>query len=146
MQNKVACLVYLHRFCLAICCDTLKAFRIAQFSKNSKIQKITVKIFFFQNFDNGFLLIGVFRVFSRSFIVKLAETKISIFFESSYFIANISACRVALLIFLLVKLSYVPKYLHCFILYLISTQRHIQRVHRSGEVGQCRLHPPSAIK
>ena len=53
----------------------MKAFRIAQFSKNSKIQKITVKKFFFQNFDTGFLLIGVFRVYSRSFIAKLAETK-----------------------------------------------------------------------
>ena len=55
----------------------LKAFRIAQFSKNSKIKKITVKNFFFQNFDTGFLLIGVFQVYLRSFIAKLAETKIS---------------------------------------------------------------------
>ena len=56
----------------------MKAFRIAQFSKNSKIQKITVKKFFFQNFDTGFLLIGVFRVYSRSFIAKLSKTKKSI--------------------------------------------------------------------
>ena len=56
----------------------MKAFRIAQFSKNSKIQKITVKKNFFQNFDTGFLLIGVFRVYSRSFIAKLAKTKKSI--------------------------------------------------------------------
>ena len=56
----------------------MKAFRIAQFSKNSKIQKITVKIFFFQNFDTGFLLIGVFQVYSRSFIAELAKTKKSI--------------------------------------------------------------------
>ena len=54
------------------------SFRIAQFSQNSKIQKITAKKFFFQNFDNGFLLIGVLRVFSRSFIAKLAKTKKSI--------------------------------------------------------------------
>ena len=82
MQTKIARVVYLERFYLAISihkayCDTLKAFRIAQFSKNTKIQKITVKKFFFQNFDTGFLLIGVFRVYSRSFIAKLAETKIS---------------------------------------------------------------------
>ena len=57
------------------------SFTIAKFSQNSKIQKITVKKIFFQNFDNGFLLIGVLRVFSRSFIAKLAETKISIFFK-----------------------------------------------------------------
>ena len=65
---------YLH---LQAHCDKLKAFRIAQFFQNSKIQKITVKKIFFQNFDTGFLLIGVFRVYSRSFIAKLAETKIS---------------------------------------------------------------------
>ena len=64
-------------------CDTLKAFRIAQFSKNSKIQKITVKKIFFLNFDTGFLLIGVFRVYSRSFIAKLAKTKQSISSETN---------------------------------------------------------------
>ena len=88
MQTTIARLVYLERFYLAISihkayCDTLKAFRIAQFSKNSKIQKITVKKFFFQNFDTGFLLIGVFRVYSRSFIAKLAKTKISISSETN---------------------------------------------------------------
>ena len=57
------------------------SFTIRQFSKNSKIQKITVKKIFFRNFDKGFLLIGVFRVYIRSFIAKLAETKISIFFK-----------------------------------------------------------------
>ena len=61
----------------------MKAFRIAQFSKNSKIQKITVKKFFFQNFDTGFLLIGVFRVYSQSFIAKLAKTKNSISSETN---------------------------------------------------------------
>ena len=66
---------YLH---LQAHCDKLKAFRIAQFFQNSKIQKITVKKIFFQNFDTGFLLIGVFRVYSRSFIAKLAKTKKSI--------------------------------------------------------------------
>ena len=71
---------YLH---LQAHCDKLKAFRIAQFFQNSKIQKITVKKFFFQNFDTGFLLIGVFRVYSRSFIAKLAKTKKSISSETN---------------------------------------------------------------
>ena len=71
---------YLH---LQAHCDKLKAFRIAQFFQNSKIQKITVKKFFFRNSDDGFLLIGVFRVYIRSFKAKLAETKIWIFSESS---------------------------------------------------------------
>ena len=69
---------YLH---LQAHCDKLKAFRIAQFFQNSKIQKITVKNFFFRNSDDGFLLIGVFRVYIRSFKAKLAETKIWIFPE-----------------------------------------------------------------
>ena len=64
-------------------CDKLKAFRIAQFFQNSKIQKITVKKFFFRNSDDGFLLIGVFRVYSRSFIAKLAKTKKSISSETN---------------------------------------------------------------
>ena len=71
---------YLH---LQAHCDKLKAFRIAQFFQNSKIQKITVKKFFFRNSDDGFLLIGVFQVYIRSFKAKLAETKIWIFSESS---------------------------------------------------------------
>ena len=71
---------YLH---LQAHCDKLKAFRIAQFFQNSKIQKITVKKIFFQNFDTGFLLIGVFRVYSRSFIAKLAKTKKSISSETN---------------------------------------------------------------
>ena len=71
---------YLH---LQAHCDKLKAFRIAQFFQNSKIQKITVKKFFFRNSDDGFLLIGVFRVYIRSFKAKLAETKIWIFSESN---------------------------------------------------------------
>ena len=71
---------YLH---LQAHCDKLKAFRIAQFFQNSKIQKITVKKFFFRNSDDGFLLIGVFRVYPRSFKAKLAETKIWIFSESN---------------------------------------------------------------
>ena len=64
-------------------CDKLKAFRIAQFFQNSKIQKITVKKIFFRNSGDGFLLIGVFRVYIRSFKAKLAETKIWIFSESN---------------------------------------------------------------
>jgi hypothetical protein len=71
---------YLH---LQAHCDKLKAFRIAQFFQNSKIQKITVKKIFFQNFDTGFLLIGVFRVYSQSFIAKLAKTKNSISSETN---------------------------------------------------------------
>ena len=71
---------YLH---LQAHCDKLKAFRIAQFFQNSKIQKITVKKFFFRNSDDGFLLIGVFQVYIRSFKAKLAETKIWIFPESN---------------------------------------------------------------
>ena len=71
---------YLH---LQAHCDKLKAFRIAQFFQNSKIQKITVKKFFFRNSDDGFLLIGVFWVYIRSFKAKLAETKIWIFSESN---------------------------------------------------------------
>ena len=71
---------YLH---LQAHCDKLKAFRIAQFFQNSKIQKITVKKIFFRNSDDGFLLIGVFRVYIRSFKAKLAETKIWIFPESN---------------------------------------------------------------
>ena len=71
---------YLH---LQAHCDKLKAFRIAQFFQNSKIQKITVKKFFFRNSDDGFLLIGVFQVYIRSFKAKLAETKIWIFSESN---------------------------------------------------------------
>ena len=71
---------YLH---LQAHCDKLKAFRIAQFFQNSKIQKITVKKIFFRNSDDGFLLIGVFRVYTRSFKAKLAETKIWIFPESN---------------------------------------------------------------
>ena len=73
---------YLH---LQAHCDKLKAFRIAQFFQNSKIQKITVKKFFFRNSDDGFLLIviGVLRVYPRSFKAKLAETKIWIFSESN---------------------------------------------------------------
>ena len=75
---------YLH---LQAHCDKLKAFRIAQFFQNSKIQKITVKKIFFRNSDDGFLLllivIGVLRVYPRSFKAKLAETKIWIFSESS---------------------------------------------------------------
>ena len=76
---------YLH---LQAHCDKLKAFRIAQFFQNSKIQKITVKKFFFRNSDDGFLLIGVFRVYIRSFKAKLAETKIWIFSESNPTIRN----------------------------------------------------------
>ena len=76
---------YLH---LQAHCDKLKAFRIAQFFQNSKIQKITVKKFFFRNSDDGFLLIGVFRVYPRSFKAKLAETKIWIFSESNPTNAN----------------------------------------------------------
>ena len=71
---------YLH---LQAHCDKLKAFRIAQFFQNSKIQKITVKKIFFRNSDDGFLLIGVFQVYIRSFKAKLAETKIWIFPESN---------------------------------------------------------------
>ena len=71
---------YLH---LQAHCDKLKAFRIAQFFQNSKIQKITVKKIFFRNSDDGFLLIGVFQVYIRSFKAKLAETKIWIFSESN---------------------------------------------------------------
>ena len=84
---------YLH---LQAHCDKLKAFRIAQFFQNSKIQKITVKKFFFRNSDDGFLLIGVFRVYPRSFKAKLAETKIWIFPESNPTIGTkklLIACR-----------------------------------------------------
>ena len=37
----------------------------------------------FQNYDARFLLIGVFRVYSRSFIAKLAKTKKSISSETN---------------------------------------------------------------
>ena len=83
---------YLH---LQAHCDKLKAFRIAQFFQNSKIQKITVKKFFFRNSDDGFLLIGVFRVYIRSFKAKLAETKIWIFSESNPTTTTTTTSRVA---------------------------------------------------
>ena len=65
------------------CVQVRWSFTIRKLLKIQKFQKITVKKFFFQNFDNGFLLIGVFRVYSRSFIAKLAKTKKSISSKSN---------------------------------------------------------------
>ena len=71
---------YLH---LQTRCDELKALRIAQFFAKFKNSKNNGQKSFFQNSDDGLLLIGVFRVYIRSFKAELAKTKISIFLKAA---------------------------------------------------------------